>query len=90
MWTISYLLSTLFRQLVILMRYDSFCFVNKKKQKTSSVISYQLQRRFAETQRAIFQVAVWKRTCQSIFGLQYAEKHGWVIEKNMVSVNWMD
>ena len=28
---ISYVLSTLFRQLVMLMRDDSFCFVNKKK-----------------------------------------------------------
>ena len=42
MWKISYVLSTLSRQLVKLMRYDSLCFVNKKK--TTSVISYHLQK----------------------------------------------
>ena len=34
----------------------------------SSATNY--KRRFAEAQRATFQAAVWKRTCQSIFGLQ--------------------
>jgi hypothetical protein len=38
----------------------------------SSAINY--KRRFAETQKEIFQAAVWKRTCQSIFGLEYPEK----------------
>jgi hypothetical protein len=41
MKNMSYVLSTLSRQLVKEMRYDSFCFVN---QKTSSVISYHLQK----------------------------------------------
>jgi hypothetical protein len=60
-----------------------------KKKSVSSATSY--KRRFAEThKRANFQAAVWKRVCQSTFGLPSAEKHGWVIEKNMLSVNWMD
>jgi hypothetical protein len=51
---------SLFRQLVILIRDDSFCFVNNKKpHPVSSATNY--KRRFAETQRANCQAAVWKR-----------------------------
>jgi len=31
---------------------------------------------------------VWKRACQSIFGIPSAEKHG--LEKNILSASWMD
>jgi len=44
MWKISYVLSMLFRHLVILMRYDSFCFVNKKHPVSSATTH---KRRFA-------------------------------------------
>ena len=67
MWKISYVLSTLFRQLVILMRYVSFCF---DYQKTPSVLATTYKRRYAETHRAYFQAAVWKRACQSIYHLK--------------------
>jgi hypothetical protein len=40
--------------------------------------------------RPNFQAAVWKRACQSMFGLPSAEKHGWVIEKHMLSVDWIE
>jgi len=51
--------------------------------------SYHLQNTLCRnTQRAHFQAAVWKRACQSIFGIPSAEKHG--CEKNMLYVNWTD
>jgi hypothetical protein len=65
---ISYVLSTLFRQLVILMRYDSFCF--DYYQKTPSALATTYKRCYAETHRAYFQAAVWKRACQSIYQLK--------------------
>ena len=68
LWTISYVLSTLFRQLVILMRYDSFCF---DYQKNTQRVSYHLQKTLCRnTQRAYFQAADWKRACQSIYHLK--------------------
>ena len=67
-----------FRQLVILMRYDSFCFAY---QKTPSVISYHLQKTLCRnTQRgwAHFQAAVWKHACQSVYH-QLKNMDGWKI-----------
>ena len=72
MWNISYVLSTLFRQLAILMRYDSFCF---DYQKTSSALATTYKRRYVETHTHL-SVDI------------SAEKQG--LEKNMLSVNWMD
>jgi hypothetical protein len=58
MWKISYVLFTLSRQLVKLMRYDSFCFVNPK---TSSVISYHLQKTLCKN-------AYWNQISRQQFG----------------------
>jgi len=72
-----------------LMRCDSFCLINKKNIQCHQLLPTKdsLQKHIL---RANFQAAVWKRACQSIFGLPSAEKYGWVIEKNMLSVSWMD
>jgi hypothetical protein len=58
MWKISYVLFTLSCQLVKLMRNDSFCFVN---QKTSSVISYHLQKTLCKN-------AYWDQISRQQFG----------------------
>jgi hypothetical protein len=76
-------LSTFSHQLVKLMRNDSLCFVN---QKTSSVISYHLQKTLCKS-------AYWDEISRQQFGnapvSRYSvyhkqKKHGWVIEKRYV------
>ena len=81
MWNISYVLSTLFRQLVILMRYDSFCF---DYQKTSSALATTYKRRYVETHKEHISRQQFGNLSVDIS----AEKQG--LEKNMLSVNWMD
>ena len=79
---VTYEPSTIIRRLVILMMYDSFCFFNKK---TSSAISYHLEKTCCKnTHRE--QISSQQFDIRSTI----REKHGWVIEKNMLSVNWMN
>jgi hypothetical protein len=89
MWKISYMLSTLFRQLVVLMRYDSFCFVNRKN--TTQCHQLPITKDAVQKHRE----EMFRQQCGNAPVSRYSvynkqNTHGWVIEKNMLSVNWMD
>ena len=82
MWTISSVLSTLFRQLVKLMRYDSFCF---DYQKTPSALATTYKDAMQKHTESIFLGSSLETRLSVNIS---SEKQGW--EKNMLSVNWMD
>ena len=62
------------------------------KSKTSSVISYHIQKTFCgNTYKEQLSRQQFRNMSFSWYSVYYLQKkHGWVIEKNMLSVNWMD
>ena len=87
MWKISYVLST--PQLVKLMRYDSFCFVNKKHQ-VSSAITY--KKRCAKTYTETKFPGSSLETRLSVDVRSTISRKTWMDDRetNMLSVDCMD